>query len=135
MGTVYITRNCYGNKSDSLYLLFYFMGVYGQTISTREEIVMECCLKKGELIRVDGGKSGLVLRCTVGSIWLTCGDGADYLLTAGRSHELPARGTAIVEALAAAGVFLGEPAVSGETVRQSLMGFTARQELIGLRKS
>jgi hypothetical protein len=125
MGTVIITPNCYGNKSDSLYLLFCFMGVYGKTISIKEEIVMECCLTKGELIRVGGGKGGLVLRCTVGSIWLTCGDGADYLLTAGRSFELPARRLALIEAMTTAEYCFGEPAVSGVTVRRLLMGFTA----------
>jgi hypothetical protein len=86
---------------------------------------MECCLTKGELLRVDGGKGGLVLRCTGGSIWLTCGDGADYLLTAGRSYELPARRIAMIEALAAAEFYFGEPAAAGEMVQRHFFGVTA----------
>lgn len=85
---------------------------------------MECCLTKGELIKINGGKGGLVLRCTVGSIWLTCGDGADYLLTAGRSFELPARRLAMVEAMATAEFCFGEPAASGVTMRRLMMGLT-----------
>jgi len=86
---------------------------------------MECCLSKGELIKLDGGTSGLVLRCTLGAVWLTCGDGADYLLSAGRSFELAARRSAVIEALETSGFYLGEPAAAGEIVRRPIMGFTA----------
>jgi len=86
---------------------------------------MECCLTKGELIKVDCGKGGLGLRCTVGAIWLTCGDGSDYLLAAGRSFELPARRIAIIEALATTEFCLEEPAASGEKAHRLLMGFSA----------
>jgi DUF2917 family protein len=88
---------------------------------------MECCLSKGELLKLDGGKSGLVLRCTLGAVWLTCGDGADYLLCAGRSFELAARRSAVMEALETSGFYLGEPAVADEIVRGPIMGFTACQ--------
>ncbi len=71
---------------------------------------MECCLAEGELIRLDGGTAGLVLRCTGGTVWLTCGDGADYLVSAGRSFELPAGRLAVAEALETAEFCLGEPA-------------------------
>ena len=91
---------------------------------------MDCCLTKNELIRVDGGKGGVVVRCKVGAIWLTCGDGADYLLTAGRSHELPARRIAMIEALAATEFCFGEPAVSGEKLHRMLMGFTVYQDSV-----
>lgn len=70
---------------------------------------MECCLAQGELIRLDGEKDGVVLRCTSGSIWLTCGDGRDYLLTAGKSFELAAKQTAVAEALKSAECTLGKP--------------------------
>jgi hypothetical protein len=86
---------------------------------------MECCLTKGELLRVDGGKSGLVLRCTCGSIWLTCGDGADYLLSSGQSYAVPIRRIAIIEALAAAEFYLGEPVAAGELVQRRFFGVTA----------
>lgn len=101
------------------------MGVYRQAIPIREGILMDCCLAKGELIRVDGGKAGLGLRCSGGALWLTCGDGADYLLTAGCSHELSARRIAIIEALVITEFCLGEPAASEEKEHRPLMGFSA----------
>lgn len=96
---------------------------------------MECCLSKGELIKLDGGKSGLVLRCTLGTVWLTCGDGTDYLLSAGRSFELAPLRNAVIEALETSGFYLGEPAVTGEIVRRPIMGFTACKEAVGLPSS
>jgi hypothetical protein len=69
---------------------------------------MECSLATGELIRLEGGALGLVLRCTTGGVWLTKGDGQDYLIRAGRSFELPAGESALVEALNPAGIFVME---------------------------
>jgi len=86
---------------------------------------MECCLAKDELIRLDGGSNGLVLRCTGGAVWLTCGDGADYLISAGRSFELPARRTAVAEALEPAEFYLGEPAAAGDLLHKPVIGFAA----------
>jgi hypothetical protein len=60
---------------------------------------MKCCLAQGELIRVDGEKNGVILRCTRGTVWLTCGDGRDYLLSAGRSVTIAAHQFAVAEAL------------------------------------
>ena len=60
---------------------------------------MECCLAQGELIRFDGGKDGATLRCTSGTVWLTCGDGRDYLLSAGKCFVIGANQVAVVEAL------------------------------------
>jgi DUF2917 family protein len=71
-------------------------------------MIMECCLATGELIRLDGGAMGLVLRCTTGRVWLTKDDGQDYLIKAGRSFELPAGENALVEALNPAGIFVLE---------------------------
>ncbi|MDD2852041.1 MAG: DUF2917 domain-containing protein [Desulfuromonadaceae bacterium] len=60
---------------------------------------MECCLAQGELLRLEGEKNGVVLRCTSGVIWLTCGDSRDYLLSPGRSFTLAAGQSAVAEAL------------------------------------
>jgi hypothetical protein len=79
---------------------------------------MECCLAVGELIRLDGGKDGVVLRCTSGAVWLTCGDGRDYLLSAGKSFAIAARQVAVAEALQKAECTLGKPA-SARTISQS----------------
>jgi len=84
---------------------------------------MECCLAKDELIRLDGGNGGLVLCCTGGAVWLTCGDGADYLISAGRSFELPAHRIAVVEALEPAEFYLGEPAAAGDLLHKPVIGF------------
>ena len=62
---------------------------------------MECCLARGELMRVDGEKGGVVLRCTSGIIWLTSGDGRDYLLSAGKSFAVGARVVVVAEELQA----------------------------------
>jgi quercetin dioxygenase-like cupin family protein len=86
---------------------------------------MECCLAKGELIRLDGGTGGLVLRCTGGTVWLTCGDGEDHLIHAGRSFELPAHRTAVTEALESAEFCLGEPAEAGDLLHKPVIGFAA----------
>ena len=70
---------------------------------------MECSLSQGELIRLDGEKDGVILRCSSGIIWLTCGDGRDYLLSAGKSFELAAHKTAVAEALQVAECTIGKP--------------------------
>lgn len=86
---------------------------------------MECCLGKGELIRLDGGNDGLVLRCTQGAVWLTCGDGADYLLNAGSSFELESRRVAVTEALESAEFYLGEPAAAGAVLHKTVIRLAA----------
>ena len=68
---------------------------------------MECCLERGELVRLDGEKNGVVLRCTGGTIWLTCGDGRDYLLTPGSSFAIAAGLVVVAEALQKAECTLG----------------------------
>lgn len=84
---------------------------------------MECCLAEGELIRLDGGTDGLVLRCMGGTVWLTCGDGADYLVLVGRSFELPAGRIAVAEALEPAEFCLAEPAT--DMLHKPLIRFAA----------
>lgn len=61
---------------------------------------MELCLDKGELLRVEAGTEGLTLRCLKGTIWLTVGNGRDYLLQPGARFEVKRGMSAIAEALA-----------------------------------
>jgi hypothetical protein len=78
---------------------------------------MECCFVEGELIRLDGGKTGLTLRCRSGLLWLTKGDGQDYLIADGNGFALGRGETALVEALKSSELSLGEPAsVAAKTV-------------------
>ncbi|QXE90752.1 DUF2917 domain-containing protein [Geomonas subterranea] len=60
---------------------------------------MECLLGKGELLNLAGGAYGLTLRCLTGTIWLTKGDGRDYLVRQGSSFELSKGEPALAEAL------------------------------------
>jgi len=67
---------------------------------------MECCLGNGELMRFDGGRRGLMLRCLKGTVWLTIGDGRDYLVQQGSSFELKGGNSALAEALGSARMHL-----------------------------
>ena len=91
----------------------------------RGGIVMECCLTKGELVRLDGGKNGLLLHCKTGMVWITSGDGADYLIRAGKRFELPASRVAVVEALESAEFRLGEALAATPILHKPLTGFVA----------
>jgi len=71
---------------------------------------MECALGEGELIRLDGGRDGLTLRCICGALWLTKGDGQDYLLSPGSRFELAGGEKALAEALQSSELSLGKPA-------------------------
>lgn len=71
---------------------------------------MECLFAEGELIRLAGGKTGLTLRCRTGLLWLTKGDGQDYLIVAGNGYELARGEAALVEALKPSELRLDEPA-------------------------
>lgn len=75
---------------------------------------MECCLAEGELVRLEGGKRGLVVRCTAGTLWLTKGDGCDYLIPAGRRITLAKREQALVEALEQSELCLAKPAATSD---------------------
>ena len=86
---------------------------------------MECCLAQGELIRLAGEKGGVVLRCTSGTIWLTCGDGRDYLLSAGNSFELAARQVAVAEALQTAECTLGKPFLTNHPLQRPVIRLAA----------
>lgn len=83
---------------------------------------MECCFVEGELIRLDGGKTGLTLRCRSGLLWLTKGDGQDYLIAAGSGFELDRGEAALVEALKNSELRLGEPA---SLAMKTVMGLAA----------
>ena len=86
---------------------------------------MECCLAQGELIRLDGTKDGAILRCTSGTIWLTCGDGRDYLLSAGKSFVIAAGQFAVAEALQAAECTLGKPILNHLTLQRPVIRLAA----------
>jgi hypothetical protein len=88
-------------------------------------IDMECCLEKGELIRLDGGKRGLLLNCNAGTVWVTSGNGADYLIPSGKRFEIPARQIVVVEALENAEFCLGEALPSSSMLHRPIMGFAA----------
>jgi hypothetical protein len=75
---------------------------------------MEYCLSKGELIRLEGGKGGLTLCCTAGTVWLTKGDGIDYLVPAGSRAQLARGEHALVEALTPSGLRLGNAEAAGD---------------------
>jgi quercetin dioxygenase-like cupin family protein len=60
---------------------------------------MKYCLEKGELVRLDCAKEGVILRCMSGTLWVTDGDGRDYLLQAGKSFAIPTGIVAVAEAL------------------------------------
>ena len=62
---------------------------------------MDCSLEKGEVLRLGGG-SALRLACTQGVLWITIGDGRDYVIHAGSGFELEKGSTALTEALASA---------------------------------
>ncbi|WP_129128352.1 DUF2917 domain-containing protein [Geomonas oryzae] len=62
---------------------------------------MDCSLEKGEVLRLGGG-SGLRLHCTQGALWITIGDGRDYVIRAGSGFELEKGCIALAEALASA---------------------------------
>lgn len=86
---------------------------------------MECSLNQGELIRLDGEKDGVILRCSSGTIWLTCGDGRDYLLSAGKSFELAARKTAVAEALMAAECTIWKPLLASNPLQRPVIRLAA----------
>lgn len=70
---------------------------------------MEWCIGKGELLRLESGTTGLTLRCASGIVWITRGDGADYLLAPGRCFDLARGENALVEGLQASELHLGQP--------------------------
>lgn len=71
---------------------------------------MECGLERGELVRLSGGCRGTELACRTGTLWLTRGDGVDYLVHEGKSFLLAAGESAVVEALGPAEFRLREHA-------------------------
>lgn len=86
---------------------------------------MECTLSKGELIRLDGGKGGILLHCMSGTVWLTSGDRTDYLIKAGTSFEIPRNMIAVVEALEPVEFRLGETIAVDHMLSKPLTGFVA----------
>lgn len=79
---------------------------------------MECSLVQGELIRIEGGAAGLTIRCISGALWLTKGDGQDYMLSPGGRLELKRGETVLAEALQPCELRLGEP--SGAALKTTI---------------
>jgi len=79
---------------------------------------MKCALKKGELFRLESGNGGTLLRCLSGTLWVTTGDGRDYLLSASRTLRLSPGIAALVEALQEAEMRLEEAPAAIAAIRQ-----------------
>jgi hypothetical protein len=86
---------------------------------------MECSLVTGELVRLDGGSGGVRLRCLSGTLWLTRGDGVDYLLAPGTPFDLAPRTEALVEALGTAHLRLEELSVVARRDQSSAYAMVA----------
>jgi hypothetical protein len=78
---------------------------------------MKCTLGKGDLLRLEGGTRGVKLRCLSGTLWLTNGNGADYLVHEGQSFDLAPATTAVAEALGLAEFQLESSAREGAGIR------------------
>jgi hypothetical protein len=91
----------------------------------KEEMVMKYCLTQGELIRLAGGKVEMDLRCTSGTLWLTCGDGRDYLLSAGKSFTIAAGLFAVAEALQPTECILGKTQIADNALQRPVISFAA----------
>ena len=81
---------------------------------------MKCTLGTGDLLRLEGGPKGVLLHCLQGTVWLTNGDGADYLVRPGESFALAKAATAVVEALGVAEIRLRSAAREGAGSRPVL---------------
>jgi Protein of unknown function (DUF2917) len=63
-----------------------------------EESDMRCSLGKGELFKLEAASES-DLRCLKGLLWITTGDGRDYLLTDNCPLQRLSGKTALIEAL------------------------------------
>ena len=87
---------------------------------------MECNLGRGDLLRLDGKPKGVVLYCLAGTVWITNGDGMDYLVPAGRNFEMKPGASAVVEALGSAEIRLVATLCEGVTMRPGLSQMACR---------
>jgi hypothetical protein len=67
---------------------------------------MNCTLGKGDLLCINGQPRGVVLRCLKGTVWITNGNGMDYLVHEEHVFRLDPSATAVIEALGSAEVHL-----------------------------
>jgi hypothetical protein len=67
-------------------------------------------------MQLAGGQRGLMLRCLTGTLWLTTGNGMDYLIYEGRSFNLGAGVTALIEALGSAEMRLETASCEGTSM-------------------
>ena len=66
-------------------------------------------LSKKSTMSLEGTKTGLVVRCFEGAIWLTRqGDARDYILTPGDKFIVQGRGLAVLQAMQDAVVSISE---------------------------
>ncbi len=77
---------------------------------------MECSLSERELIWVDGEKGETVIQCRTGSVWVTRGDGADYIVRSGSCMKLSAGERCLVEALSASEIAIMNSREAGRTL-------------------
>jgi hypothetical protein len=82
---------------------------------------MECTIGTGDLLRLEGGLQGVKLHCLKGTIWLTKGDAADYLVRQGQEFQLAPGASALVEALSPAEIRLEAAACQRAGVRPVLI--------------
>jgi hypothetical protein len=85
---------------------------------------MDCTLGKGDLLRINGHPRGIVLRCLKGTVWITNGNGIDYLVHEEGIFRLDPTATAVIEALGAAEVNL-KPAECGAAVTRPALSLAA----------
>lgn len=60
---------------------------------------MECHMGTGEIVRLEGCRDKIVLHCLRGALWLTNGNGVDYLLHPANRYEVTDGEAVVVEAL------------------------------------
>lgn len=67
---------------------------------------MDCTLGKGDLLSINGQPREIVLRCLKGTVWITNGNGVDYLVHEGSIFRLDPAVVSVIEALGCAEVHL-----------------------------
>lgn len=69
---------------------------------------MRWCLDRGELISLNRPETGCLV-CLQGRVWMTTGDGRDYLLRGGERRDVGEGEQIVVEAMTDAVVTLAAP--------------------------
>lgn len=82
---------------------------------------MDCSLRKGELFVFETVTESS-LRCLKGALWVTVGDGIDYLLTDCRSIQKIAGKRALVEAMEDSEIRLESAVGAALSIRKGVQG-------------